>query len=124
MPFVEGGGGGKCEVQKEPVNPLNLSQRPLEATKMMASALMEDPALLRRTNRSHTFTMSQSLYRQKETSFEKQTNENASLNRFKRDRSMIIRADKLVDGDGKRTNIVTMVNYRIIIYSHSYTVNC
>jgi hypothetical protein len=77
---------------------------------MMAEALMEDPALMRRANRSHTFALQ---YRQKETAYEKQTNESATLNRVKRDRSMIIRADKLVDGDGKKANIVTMVNHLI-----------
>lgn len=72
---------------------------------MMAEALMEDPAFMRRPNRSYTFSQ----FKQKETSYEKQTNESATLNRFKRDRSMIIRADKLVDKDGKKANIVTMV---------------
>lgn len=75
---------------------------------MMSQALMDEPALLRRTNRSHSFAMQ---YRQKESSVEKQLNESAVLNRVRRDRSMIIRADKLIDADGKKTNIVTMVNF-------------
>lgn len=74
---------------------------------MMSAALMDEPALLKRTNRSHSFAMQ---YRQKESSVEKQLNESAVLNRVRRDRSMIIRADKLVDADGKKSNIVTMVN--------------
>lgn len=111
MPIVEGGGGGSCEVLTErAVNPLGLIRKPHE-TQMMASALMEDPALLRRSNRSHTFALH---HRQKESSLEKQSNESATLNRVKRDRSMIIRADKLVDDDGKKTNIVTMVKLIIL----------
>lgn len=107
VPFVEGGGGGECQViTPNSVNPLNLVRKPIEAN-MMSAALMDEPALLKRTNRSHSFAMQ---YRQKESSVEKQLNESAVLNRVRRDRSMIIRADKLVDADGKKSNIVTMVN--------------
>lgn len=105
-PFVEGGGGGECEVLGNAVNPLKLTRKPLTSSNMMAEALMDEPALLKRTNRSHTFMQ----YRQKESSVEKQMNESVSvLNRVRRDRSMIIRADKLIDGDGKKSNTVTMV---------------
>jgi integrin alpha 7 len=111
VPFVEGGGGGSCEVlTPKGVNPLNLMRRPVEVG-MMSAALMEEPALLKRTNRSHSFALQ---YRQKESSVEKLMNESAVLNRVKRDRAMIIRADKLVDNDGKKNNIVTMVRFILI----------
>lgn len=107
--MVVGGGSGECKVlPSEAVNPLGLSLRPSE-NRMMAEALMEDPGLMKYANKSRTFALQ---YRQKESTFEKQANESATLNRVKRDRSMIIRADKLVDGDGKKTNIVTMVKLK------------
>lgn len=108
-PIVEGAGGGDCVVYpNNSINPLNLSKRQLDANPMMAAALTEDPTLLKRVNKSQTFSM----YRQKLTysSEEKTSNETSGhLNRVKRDRAMIIRADKLVDNDGKKSNIVTMV---------------
>jgi integrin alpha 7 len=108
-PLIEGAGGGDCAVQNftETVNPLHLDKRP-QGIALMSEPLMEDPVLLRRSNKSHTITQ----YKQKVTYEEKSstTNENSILNRVKRDRSMIIRSDKLVDSDGKKTNIVTMVS--------------
>lgn len=108
MPIVEGGGGGSCEVittNVNAINPLNLSRRPLSNKQMMAEPLIDDPTLMKHPSNRFAFS-----HKQKELSYEKQMNESATLNRFKRDRSMIIRADKLVDSDGKKTNIVTMVN--------------
>lgn len=80
----------------------------------MAPALTQDPALMKRLNRTHSFME----YREKsKSSFssneKKSSNEelsSVSNNRVKRDRSMIIRAEKLIDNDGKKTNIVSMVS--------------
>lgn len=72
---------------------------------MLAAPIMEEPALLRRTNKSSNFA----IYQKTSSSYEKESSESSVLNRVKRDRAMIIRADKLVDSDGKKTNIVTMV---------------
>jgi hypothetical protein len=113
-PIVEGAQGGECTVERQDdVNPLNLGRKPLE-TGRFAAPLMEDPALLRHANKSYTFAMP---LRHKISPFdndEKQTNQSASLNRVRRDRSMIIRADNLIDSDGKKTNIVTMVSFKFI----------
>lgn len=77
---------------------------------------MEEPALLRRTNKSHNFA----IYQKSSSYEEKHSNESSVLNRVKRDRAMIIRADKLVDSDGKKTNIVTMVINSIQIEKYKY----
>lgn len=118
LPIVEGTGGGECSVAKEYVNPLNLKFRE-PAMSAIAPALTQDPALLKRSNnKSHSFAMeyrerSSSTFTSNEKSsstFEKKsTAEENILNRVRRDRSMIIRADKLIDQDGKKTNIVKMV---------------
>lgn len=112
LPIVEG--NGECTVSEKLVNPLNLKIKEQPAS-MMAPALMADPALLRtnRINKSHSFVeyrekMSQS---EKSSSSEKKSsNDENVLNRVRRDRSMIIRAEKLIDKDGKKTNIVSMVS--------------
>lgn len=111
MPIVEGTGGGECTVSDRLVNPLDLKIRE-EASSFMAPALTQDPALMKRQNKSHLFAME---YREKSTSSfssteKKSSNEENILNRVRRDRSMIIRAEKLIDKDGKKTNIVSMVS--------------
>lgn len=73
----------------------------------IAPALMEDPALLKH-NRSRSFVE----YREKTSSMQqekKTASDESILNRVRRDHSMIIRAEKLIDKDGKKTNIVSMV---------------
>lgn len=74
----------------------------------LTERLVEEDSVrqLKRLNRSHSFTTE---YRRKESSIEKKSNESAILNRVKRDRAMTVRADYLVDPDGKKSNIVTMV---------------
>lgn len=105
-PIIEGAGGGICKLidSSNPINPLKLSRKAQEIMSLHSAPLTDEPLLLRRSNKSYNFAMYQ-----KSSSFEKQSNESSALNRVKRDRAMIIRADKLVDSDGKKTNIVTMV---------------
>lgn len=109
LPIVEGTGGGDCTVAGHGVNPLNLKIKE-PASSFMAPALMQDPALMKRINKSHMFATE---YREKSSSAfseEKKTESGeVTLNRVRRDHSMIIRAEKLVDKDGKKTNIVSMV---------------
>lgn len=106
-PIIEGAGGGVCSLvdSSNSINPLGLTRKPLESAGMLSAPLMDEPALLRRTNKSHNFA----IYQKSSTYEEKHSSESSVLNRVKRDRAMIIRADKLVDSDGKKTNIVTMV---------------
>lgn len=109
LPIVEGTGGGECTVDPSLINPIKLKHRE-QPSNFMAPALMQDPALMKRPNRTHSFAE----YREKSSSSissseKKSSKEDATLNRVRRDRSMIIRAEKLVDEDGKKTNIVSMV---------------
>lgn len=110
MPVVESTSSGECTVSKELVNPLKLKAH-AEAASLTSPVMLQDPAFIKRSNKSHTFAME---YREKSSSSfssteKKASNEENVLNRVRRDRSMIIRADKLVDVDGKKTNTVTMV---------------
>lgn len=71
----------------------------------------EDLSTMKRPNKTHSIIE----YREKLSSFsseKKPSNDetSSSLNRVRRDRSMIIRAEKLTDKDGKKTNIVSMVS--------------
>lgn len=117
-PSVESTSGGECTISENLVNPLNLKAH-AEAASLTAPVMLQDPAFIKRSNKSHTFAME---YREKSSSSfssneKKSSSDEILLNRVRRDRSMIIRADKLVDVDGKKTNTVTMVNSDIIIVS-------
>lgn len=111
LPIVEGTGGGECTVEDRYINPLNIKVKE-RAESLMAPAMTQDPALLtRQTNKSQTFSV---MYKEKSSSSyssqeKKSSNDETVLNRIRRDRSMIIRSEKLVDKDGKKTNIVSMV---------------
>jgi integrin alpha 7 len=105
VPIVESTSGGECTISKELVNPLKLKAHE-DAASLTASSLQQDRVFNKRTNKSHTFAME---YREKSSTEKKPTGDENILNRVRRDRSMIIRADKLVDVDGKKTNTVTMV---------------
>lgn len=114
LPIVEGTGGGECTVAEHLINPLKLKIREQPAN-FMAPALTQDPALMKRPNRTHSFAE----YREKSSSSfslseKKSSNEETVLNRIRRDRSMIIRAEKLVDEDGKK-DIVSMVRILKVI---------
>lgn len=106
IPIVEG--SGECTVADRQVNPLDLKIKEPEMASFMAASLREDPALMKR-NKSHSYSVEYSEKSSHSVSSEKIAKEENLLNRIKRDRSMIIRAEKLTDNDGKKTNIVSMV---------------
>lgn len=110
LPIIEGTGGGECTVDDRLVNPLDLKIKEPEMA-FMAASLREDPALMKRNNKSHSFAMEYSEKSSHSISSDEKkfAKEESLLNRIKRDRSMIIRAEKLTDNDGKKTNIVSMV---------------
>jgi len=111
IPTVDSYGSGECTVDSKYVNPLNLKNRPQAANLMMEPMMMQKP-LTRHLNRTHSVAMFREKSSSVSTDDEKSSpTDNAIHNRVKRDRSMIIRADKLVDKDGKKTNIVSMVSY-------------
>jgi integrin alpha 7 len=106
VPTIDSTSVGECTISKELVNPLKLTENESKPASLTAASYHLDPSFMKRTNKSYSFS-------EKKTSSistsEKQTSETV-LNRVKRDRAMIIRADKLVDADGKKTNTVTMVS--------------
>jgi integrin alpha 7 len=113
LPFVQSDGGarGECKLKGDALdNPLNLIYKPSNDSRI-AAAFMEDPAIIDRSNKSQTFARE---YREKisssySSSSEKKTHDGAILNRVRRDRAKIIKPEKLVDRDGKKSNIVSMV---------------
>lgn len=114
IPFIQSDGSatGECKLKDNALdNPLNLGSKPSNDSRMAAS-LQQDPALINRSNKSQTFARE---YREKisssySSSSEKKNNhDEAILNRVRRDRAKIIKPEKLVDRDGKKTNFVSMV---------------
>uniref|UniRef100_U5EVI2 Putative vitronectin receptor alpha subunit n=1 Tax=Corethrella appendiculata TaxID=1370023 RepID=U5EVI2_9DIPT len=102
-PIIEAAGGGDCQLKNMSfINPLRLTKK---------SFMTEIPELApeayarRNLNKSTTFTGESS---EKSTSFSKFSSSSSTLNRVKRDRSMIIRAESLTDKDGKKKDIVHM----------------
>jgi hypothetical protein len=108
FPIIEGA-QGSCS--NHSINPLELTKK--SSTQKLAALIEEpEPALMRRpANKSITFAAyKQKISSESSSSHEKHASETGALNRVKRDRAMIIRAEKLIDSDGKKTNIVTMVS--------------
>lgn len=114
LPVVEstGGANGECTTETIHMNPLKLNYKPSNNSRMSAP-LMEDPALVKRPNKSYAFARE---YREKiSSSYVSSSDKKSSsgdegiLNRVKRDRAKIIKPEKLVDRDGKKSNIVSMV---------------
>lgn len=104
-PIIEGGGGGECEVKANSVfNPLKLARRSKTSSDIPD---LQPVKYSRLTNLNKTVTLIG------ESSDKSSTSEKLSsngLNRVKRDRAMIIRAERQVDKDGKKTEIVHMVS--------------
>lgn len=98
-PMIEGASGGECEVKSDSVfNPLKLKRKP----KSMSEYVEMAPAEYRRypSGNKTVSLMGESSEKLKISS--------GKLNRVKRDRAMVIRAERLVDKDGKKTDIVHM----------------
>lgn len=98
-PVVVGAGGGECESKADIFNPLKLLSRPQPVEMRMAQET---------TPRFSRFSM----HRQENSSITitKSSSESQPLlNRIRRDRSMVIRAERLVDREGKKSDIVNMV---------------
>ncbi|XP_053682374.1 integrin alpha-PS1 isoform X1 [Sabethes cyaneus] len=102
-PSVDATNGGDCVVEPHTaINPLGLKK-----TSVMNELVQMDRYTQRAYNKSLTFSAAKS----ERTSFSKQatiSSSESTLNRVKRDRTMIIRAERLTDKDGKQTDIVNM----------------
>ncbi|XP_055587793.1 integrin alpha-PS1 isoform X2 [Uranotaenia lowii] len=106
-PTVDATNGGSCVVQP------GTAENPLKLKK--SAALSELPPQTdyytqRAYNKSLTFAMEKSerVSFAKQASYSSSSSAEKSLNRVRRDRSMIIRAERLTDKDGKQTDIVHM----------------
>lgn len=102
-PYVDATNGGDCVVDpNSAINPLGLKK---------TSVLNELMQMERYTQRAHNKSLTFASEKSERMSFAKQTSFSSSdntLNRVRRDRSMIIRAERLTDKDGKQTDIVHM----------------
>ncbi|XP_021704112.1 integrin alpha-PS1 isoform X1 [Aedes aegypti] len=101
-PTVEATNGGDCVVDPHSaINPLGLKK-----SSVLGQLMQMERYTQRAYNKSLTFTSEKS----ERISFAKQTSSSSenTLNRVRRDRSMIIRAERLTDKDGKQTDIVHM----------------
>jgi integrin alpha 7 len=107
-PIIEGAGGGECYVnQQKLINPLLLQKRPATPDQI-AQLLQEQPRFYSGNKTKVSFSES-SIY--EKTTNTKFSSISSSLNRVKRDRAMIIRAERLTDKDGKKTDTVHMVSF-------------
>lgn len=99
-PVVVGAGGGECESKEDIFNPLKLLSRPQPAELRMAQETaprFSRFSMHNQENRSVTILKSSS-----------EASQN-TLNRIRRDRTMVIRPESLVDEEGKHSQIVNMV---------------
>lgn len=99
------GATGECTT--ESINPLNLARRqsPLDHLHEPAE-LMDYRSYIARKNKSQNVLAESSEKRLRNS----KESGGSILNRVRRDHAVIIRAERLVDKDGKHTSIVNMVN--------------
>ncbi|XP_058812027.1 integrin alpha-PS1 [Topomyia yanbarensis] len=102
-PSVDATNGGDCIVEPHSaINPLGLKK---------TSVLNELVQMDRYTQRAHNKSLTFAAEKSERLSYAKQStfsSSDSTLNRVKRDRSMVIRAERLTDKDGKQTDIVHM----------------
>lgn len=110
-PTIEGGGGGECDLQTNGAifNPLQLQRTSVVASQI---ADLQPMKYSRLVNMNKTVSISASSIDAADgkSEFAKLTAA-PQMNRVKRDRAMIIRPERLVDKDGKKTDVVNMVSF-------------
>ena len=110
---IEESGGRKCENVDEPVdsfNILKLTERPKTSSDIPDLAPLE---FRRYSNANKSITFSEKTEHSKESSSSSSSTE---LNRIKRDHAMVIKAEQLVDKDGKKKDTVHMVNIIFFLF--------
>lgn len=100
-PKIESAGGGECYVKDNDVNPLRLKKH---FRKELDTLQPPEPMIRAPFNKSYTFNDNKEI--------ESEIN---ILNRIKRDRSMVIKAESLRDSYGKRTDVVHLVSNPILV---------
>lgn len=108
-PIIEGGGeGSQCYIPPDSVNPLKLYNKP-KMTGIFNSEAEYINTDLKKNNGSYNVVAESS---EKMTASSLKSS-GSHLNRVKRDRAVLIRAESLVDKDGKKTEIVNMVSLNV-----------
>ncbi len=108
LPTIDPPDGGVCYLDENLINPLKLKSQPLTHDEVVSERQIAPAPYTRAHNKSQSYTMR---YSEKSTYTKVTSEQSSSSNRVRRrrDQAMIIRAESLVDKDGKKTNIVTMV---------------
>lgn len=111
--ILEGAGGGECTT--ESINPIKLQKRPKlsDLSGDEPAELMDYRSYIRKLNKSQSVLAESSEKR----AITEEKESGSVLNRVRRDHAVIIRAERLIDKDGKKTDVVNMVNYQ---YNPSY----
>lgn len=108
-PIIEGAGGGECSQESMGFfNPLKLQRNPKAIDLLEPAELFDYRSFSLVGNKSQNFMAKGS-----EKSAEDGLPTKApaiALNRVKRDRAVVLHAERLVDKDGKKTDIVNMVS--------------
>lgn len=102
-PIIDGA-GGECAISPSSlVNPLKLPRKSLVMSLNEPAQLLDYRSMV--GNKSYHFVAASS----EKNKLASEKSQSSSLNRVKRDRSVVIRSERLVDKDGKKTDIVNMV---------------
>lgn len=105
-PTFTGAGIGECsDIPTNLINPLNLPIKPKTMGLIEPDQVDFHSASLLNSNKSQTVIGESS----EKKAFDSMKSTGSPLNRVKRDRAVVIRAERLIDKDGKKTDIVNMV---------------
>lgn len=97
---------GECSIEQgHQVNPLKLKRR-LQQMNLAPMELIDYRSYFAKLNKSHS-VLAEGSDKYSETG---KPSGGSLLNRVRRDHAMVIRAERLIDKDGKKTDIVNMVN--------------
>lgn len=106
-PVIEGAGGGECLIKPASlINPLNLPKQQKFVEIMAPADLMDYRSRSMSGNKSQSVVVQNS----EKVTFSSSKSTGSPLNRVKRDHAVIIRAEQLVDKDGKKSDVVNMVS--------------
>lgn len=110
-PLIEGDGGGECLPESVThVNPLDLKHKPKAVNVHEPAELFDYRSFSMVGNKSQNYVGRSSEKNGDAVPSSKSTG-SSTLNRVRRDRAVVIRAERLVDKDGKKHDIVNMVNF-------------
>lgn len=105
-PHIEGVGGDCSADSNAFINPLKLSRRPL-LVDMLGTEPTSEYSRSEVTQKNKSYTM---YVESSEKSSQTKYSSSSHLNRVRRERNMPIKSERLVDPDGKKTDIVHMVS--------------